>query len=113
MFLPDGGAESIATIPLNTYTVNSQESLILIFAFMGLSQLIISLLYILTFLRYRSMIPLFYLLMFFEYVMRIILESLKPIYTVGTAPGVIGDYVMVPLTLIGLWVATSPKKRLS
>ncbi len=41
MFAPDGGAQSIATIPLDSYTANGADTVILIFSYWGLSQLII------------------------------------------------------------------------
>ena len=44
---PDGGAQSIATIPLDTYTESGSAAVVLIFALWGLSQLLIGIIYIL------------------------------------------------------------------
>jgi hypothetical protein len=43
-----------------------------------------------------------YLLMILEYGLRIVLDNLKPMETIGTASGAIGDYVMVPIAIIML-----------
>jgi len=100
MFLADGGAQSIATIPLDQFTKNGAATVILLFAFWGLSQFIIGLVYIVVAWRYKGLIPIFYLLLVFEYSMRIFLGHLKPIMLTGTAPGAVGDYIMVPVCII-------------
>lgn len=102
MFSSDGGAQSIATIPLDSFTANSADAVILIFALWGLSQLLIGIVYGIVLWRYQALIPLMYLLMIFEYGMRIVLGEIKPIETTGTAPGAIGDYIIIPLAIIML-----------
>ncbi|MFW5748188.1 MAG: hypothetical protein ACOCYT_01105 [Chloroflexota bacterium] len=102
MFASDGGAQSIATIPLDTFTPNGADAVVLIFALWGLSQLIIGLLYVVVLWRYQALIPLMYLFMIVEYAMRMFLGELKPIETTGTAPGAIGDYIIVPLATVML-----------
>ena len=72
------------------------------FALWGLSQLLVGRVYVAVLWRYKALIPLMYLLMLIEYGMRIVLGSLKPIETVGTAPGAIGNYVIVPLAAVML-----------
>ncbi len=111
MFAPDGGAESIATIPLANYSAAAADTVIFVFALWGLSQLILGLLYGVVLWRYQALIPLMYLLMAFEYAMRIVLGNLKPIVTVQTAPGAIGDYIMIPLALVMLWLALQTHTR--
>jgi hypothetical protein len=59
--------------------------------FWGLSQLIIGIIYVIAAIRYRSMIPMLYLLSVFEYLMRATyIPAYKSIETAGTAPGAIG-----------------------
>ena len=45
MFAEDGGAQSIASIPLDTYSAGAGNVVITIFALWGMSQLIIGVLY--------------------------------------------------------------------
>lgn len=105
MFASDGGAQSIATIPLDSFTANGADAVILIFALWGLSQLLIGIIYGIVIWRYQALIPLMYLLMVFEYGMRIVLGAIKPIETVGRAPGDIGNFIIIPLALIMLFLS--------
>lgn len=100
IFKYDGGAQSIATIPLDTFTDNGASAVILIFAYWGLSQLIVGIMYIIVALYYKSMIPLMYLFIFMEYTGRLIIATIKPIETTSQAPGSIANYVLIPLSLI-------------
>ena len=67
VFAPDGGAQSIATIPLDTYTQGGAQSVITIFALWGLAQLAMALIMLVASIRYKSMIPLLWLFIFLEY----------------------------------------------
>lgn len=100
MFAPDGGAQTIATIPLATYSSAASDTVIQIFALWGLSQLIVGFIYTVVAIRYRNLIPLMYLFIAFEYIMRELLGSMKPIILNGTAPGGSLNIPMVILALI-------------
>ena len=99
---PDGGAQSIATIPLDSYPQGAAATVIAIFALWGLSQLLIGLLYLMAAIRYRSLIPLFYLLMIVEYAVRMAIGTFKPIETAGTAPGAVGNLPLMVLAAVML-----------
>lgn len=105
VFAPDGGAQSIATIPLDTYSANAAATVILIFSLWGLSQLLIGLIYVVVIWRYQMWIPFMYLLMVVEYGMRIFLSLVKPIETTRTAPGEVGNYLLLPLALVMLFLS--------
>jgi hypothetical protein len=111
IFLPDGGAQSIATIPLDSFTTNGEATVVHIFALWGLSQLLFGLLYIVVLWRYQSLIPLMYLFILVEYTGRLLLAFAKPIFTDGTAPGAIGNYVLIPLALLMLGLSLREKKH--
>ena len=105
MFSPDGGAQSIATIPLDSFTSDGAAAVILTFSLWGLSQFLIGIIYIVVLWRYQALIPFMYLLIIIEYSMRIVLGFLKPIETAGTAPGAIGNFIIVPFTAIMLFLS--------
>jgi hypothetical protein len=105
MFSPDGGAQSIATIPLDSFTSDGASAVILIFSLWGLSQSLIGFIYTVVLWRYQALIPFMYLLIIVEYTMRIVLGVLKPIETVGTAPGAVGNFIIVPLAVIMLFLS--------
>jgi len=105
LIAPDGGAESIATINLN---VEGGNIIVSIFALWGVSQFLMSIVFLVVFFRYKNLIPFIYILIIIEYIMRIGVGLLKPFETVGIAPGVVGNYIMVPLAVI-LFFLSIPK----
>lgn len=96
----DGGAQSIATIPLQLYSSAASDTIIMLFALWGLSQLLVGLVFMIVLLRYQSLIPAMYGILIIEYTMRIMIGVMKPIETVGTAPGGVANYVIVPVALL-------------
>jgi len=102
IFLPDGGAQSIATIPLDDFTSSGVAVVIGIFAQWGLTQLMFGLVYLIVLWRYQSLIPLMWLFIFFEWIGRLLVGFAKPMETVGTAPGAIGNLIFPLLALLML-----------
>lgn len=105
IFLPDGGAQSIATIPLITYPGDASMVVIGMFAQWGLTQLMFGLLYVLVLWRYRSLIPLMWLFIFFEWTGRLLIGFYKPFETVDTAPGAVGNMIFPVLALVMLFLS--------
>ncbi len=100
IFKDDGGAHSIATIPIDTYTEGGAKAVIFIFAYWGLSQLMFGLLQGIVALKYRSLIPLMYLFLLLEYVARYGISLFKSLETTGQAPGGVANYLFPFLCII-------------
>ena len=104
VFLPDGGANSIAT--LITFTENPDPDAVIhfVFSLWGLSQLLMGFFYILVLAKYRNLIPLMWVFILMEYSGRVLIGTvLKPLgehYFVGTAPGEVGNYIAIPFALV-------------
>lgn len=111
IFAPDGGAQSIATIPLDTYTEGGAQGIITVFALWGLAQLAMGLVMLLAAIRYKSMIPLLWLFIFLEYGGRRLVGIYKPLETVGTAPGQTAAYVFPIIAVVMLVLALWPEKN--
>lgn len=109
----DGGSGSIASIPIDLFGNGGREAVIFTFSVWGLSQLLIGIIYVITAFRYRSLIPLMYILVFIEYLGRVLIGQFKPIETLRTAPGEIGNYIFIPLSLIMLLLSINWKKMYS
>ncbi|MEE2929485.1 MAG: hypothetical protein VX599_02105 [Pseudomonadota bacterium] len=107
---PDGGAQSIATIPLDTYSAGAAANVIAIFSQWGLSQLLLTLLFILVLVRYRSLIPLFYLIFAVEMFGRMAVGHFKPVVTLETAPGASSNMPLLIAALIMLGLSLMPSK---
>lgn len=111
LLAPDGGAQSIATIPLDAFGADAAGAVVFTFSVWGLSQVLLGVVYVVVALRYRSLIPLMYTLLIVEYAGRLLVGRFKPVVTVTTPPGEIVNYVMVPLGImmlvLSLWPRTS------
>lgn len=107
----DGGAQSIATIPLDSYSSGAADAVIHIFAEWGLTQLLFGLLYVVVLWRYRTLIPLMYLFIFVEYSVRFLLTRYKPMELEGTAPGGVVNYIFPAITLLMFILAVRTRKR--
>ena len=85
----DGGAQSIATIPLDRYTKPAADTIVFLFAYWGLSQLLMALMYMVILWKYRCLLPLACLLFTIEYGWRLYIPRFtkKQCPTDATAPG--------------------------
>ncbi|MEE4194745.1 MAG: hypothetical protein V2J07_06080 [Anaerolineae bacterium] len=110
IFLPDGGAQSIATIPLNTFSASAEAVIIGMFAQWGLSQLMVGLMMAVVLWRYRSLIPLMWLFILLEWSGRLLIGLAKPFETVNTAPGAVGNRVIPLLAVLMLVLSLREKK---
>lgn len=111
MFAPDGGAQSIATIPLDSYPSPAASAVILVFALWGLSQMLLGLVYVVVLWRVRVLVPLMYLLFVVEYVGRLGLGLWKPLQTVETPPGATANLVFPLLGLAMLVLSLRQRSR--
>jgi hypothetical protein len=94
---PDGGAGSIAGLDLS----KGGENIIFAFGLWGLSQLLHAFIQLLVAFRYRTLIPLFYLILFIETLGRMAVGATKsPILLHGAPPGGIANYFLLPLSII-------------
>ena len=97
IFFPDGGANIIASIDVS---VDGGNTIISMFALWGLSQLLFGVFYVVVAVRYRSLVPLMFVFILVEYSIRTLIGVFKPIETVRVAPGAIGNFILIPLSLL-------------
>ena len=109
IFKYDGGAQSIATIPLDTFTEGGAAVVILIFAYWGLSQLMFGIIQVIVAFKYKSLIPLMYLMLVIEWTGRFGISYFKPIETTGQAPGGIGNMVLPFVCLVMFFLSINRK----
>ncbi len=102
IFYADGGAQSISTIPLDTYTPGAAQNVIALFSRMGLDQLLLGLLFVVVLIRYRAMIPLMYVLMIVNYIALEGIVYMKPLVLAGTSGASTPALVLTALTISGL-----------
>ncbi len=98
----DGGAQSISTIPLDTYPPGAAQNVIGLFARLGLEQILLASIFLLVLVRYRALIPLMYVLMVAHFMGGKIVAQFKPLALVGTSAVSTPFLVIAALSVIGL-----------
>ena len=99
LLAPDGGAGSIAGMDLS---VQGANGIIFAFSLWGSAQLIYALIQLVVAFRYRSLVPLMWLLIVLETLLRVLVGRMKPVHFAHTPPGAIGNYVYLPLAILML-----------
>ncbi len=95
---PDGGAQSIASIALDSFPPGAAATVVAVFALWGISQLVLALFYTVVLWRYRALVPLMYGLMMVEYALRAALPLFKEgVEKTATAPGEVANLVLIAL----------------
>jgi hypothetical protein len=110
MFLPDGGAQSIATIDLS---IAGGANIVAIFGQWGAIQLLLALLLWVLLLRYRGLVPLVLLVFILEPALRALEGHLKPVTTEGVAPGVALNWMVEPILVAAFFLSLCPAQRRS
>ena len=103
----DGGAQSISTIPLDTYPPAAAQNVVGLFARLGLEQLLFGSLCLLVLLRYRALIPLMYLLIVAHYLASRVVGQIKPLVLAGTSGARTPALVIAILCALGLALSLS------
>ncbi|WP_109354528.1 hypothetical protein [Sphingorhabdus sp. EL138] len=111
IFAADGGAQSIATIPLDSYSDGAAATIIAIFAQWGLVQLLLGMVMLLAAVRYNSMVPLMWLIVLVEWIGRGLIGQFKPVETIGTAPGQVGNMMIPIIALVMLVLSLIPPRK--
>lgn len=101
----DGGAQSIAGLPLDTYSDSAQNNIIAIFSLWGFSQILMLLIYFPIIIKYQSLIPAFWMIQLIEWSGRWLTSFFKPMILPESPPGEIGNYVFTVFSIIMLFFA--------
>ena len=94
--------QSADGIPLDTYTAAASQTIVAVFAVSSLRRLIISLICVLALFRYRSAVPLMFVVLGVNYLGGQLIFKFIPIVRVGTPPGLVMNLFMFGLTVVGL-----------
>ena len=112
MFASDGGAQSIGSVKLDSFTQGGADSVVTMFGLWGMEQFVIGLIVLVILWRYKSLIPLAWAIYAIEYSGRALSHVFTPgLVTEHTPPGVMVDTVLVPLAIAMLIFAIFTTKR--
>jgi len=95
-------ASSADGIPLDTFTSAGAQTVVSLFALLGLSHLVICLVGILVLVRYRALVPLMFALLLLQHLSRTLILQIIPIARTGTPPGSAVNLVLLALMIVGL-----------
>ena len=95
-------AQSADGIPLENYPAAAAQTILAIFTISSLRRLIISLICAVVLFRYRSAVPLMFVVLGLTYLGGQVIFQFVPIVRVGTPPGVVVNLIMFGLTIVGL-----------
>ena len=98
-------------IPLDSFTPAGARAVVALFAIWGLAQLMIVLVGLLAFFRYRAMVPFMFALLLLEHLSRKVILTLRPIVPSGaTPPGLFVNIVLVTLMIVGFGLSVWRKE---
>lgn len=103
----DGGAQSVSTIPLDSYSASAAQNVIAVFARMGLEQFLLGILYVVALVRYRAMLPLMYAVAVSHDIAIEAIARFKPLALVGTSGARAPALVLMALAIAGLILSLS------
>jgi len=95
-------AQSADGFPLETYPAAAAQTIVAIFAVSSLRRLIISLICAVVLFRYRSAVPLMFVVLGLNYLGGQLIFQFIPIGRIGTPPGVVVNLIMFGLMIVGL-----------
>jgi len=95
-------AQSADAIPLETYPAAAAQTILAIFTVSAFRRLIISLICAVVLFRYRSAVPVMFVVLGLSYLGGQIIFQFIPIVRVGAPPGAVMNLIMFGLTVVGL-----------
>jgi hypothetical protein len=98
----DGGAQSVSTMPLDTYPAGAAQNIIGLMARMGLEQLLLGLIFLVVLLRYRALVPLMYLVAVAHALGGSLIGEMKPLALAGASGAGTMHLIIAALSVIGL-----------
>ena len=107
LFKDDGGAQSVSTIPLDSYPAGAAQNIIALFARMGLEQLLLAALFVVVLVRYRALIPLMYAVVVVHYIASRGVGLMKPLALAGPSGARTPALVIAVISVIGLVLSVS------
>lgn len=97
-------------IPIASYPAAAGQTIVALFAGLGLNHLLWAVLFIIVLLRYRTLVPLMFTLRLISSIIAAIQDRLHPLPTTGAPPGRYVMIVFLVLTISGLVLSLWPRR---
>jgi hypothetical protein len=102
IFMGHNVASSADGIPLDTFTPAGTQTVVSLFASLGLSLIVICLVCILVLIRYRTLVPFMFSLLLLDQLSRKLINHFLPVPRTGSPPGSIVTLVLLAMMIVGL-----------
>jgi hypothetical protein len=89
-------------VPLATFPPAAVQSLVSLWALLGLAHVVIALLCLLVLIRYRGMLPFMFILLLFQNLGGQLISHFLPLVRVGAPPASIVNLTLLSLMIVGL-----------
>jgi hypothetical protein len=96
-------------IPLDTFPAGAAQTVVSLFALLGLSHFMFCLLGILVLVRYRNMVPSMFALLLLQQLGRYLIVQFIPIVRTGTPPGFYVNLGLLAVLIVGLALSLQRK----
>jgi hypothetical protein len=107
LLAPDGGAGTIAGMDLS---VAGAQGIIFAFSLWGSAQLLYAFMQLVVYFKYKTLIPLMYILIIVETLLRVLVGYIKPVHFAHTPPGAYGNYIILPLAILMLFLSLQERR---
>ena len=98
----DGGAQSVSTMPLDTYPPSAAQNIIGLMARMGLEQLLLGLIFLVVLVRYRALVPLMYFVAVLHFLGGRAISEMKPLALAGASGAATMHLIIGAISVVGL-----------
>lgn len=102
IFMARSVASSADGIPLDAFSAGAAQTVVGLFAMLGLAHLMLYLMCVIALLRYRALVPLMYALLLVDQLGRKAIRYFLPIPSAGSPPGTTVMFVLLGLIVVGL-----------
>jgi hypothetical protein len=92
-------------IPLASYPAGAAQTIVSVWALLGLARIVLCVIYLVVLVRYRSLVPFFYILFLLQNFAGDLVLRYLPLARVGAPPASLINNLFLALTLLGLLLA--------
>lgn len=104
-------ASSADGIPLDSFTPGGAQTVLSLFALLGLANLIICVVCIVVLVRYRTLIPIMFVLLVLQHLGRYLILHFLPVPRTGAPPGTVINLVLLGGMIIGLALSLRSRRN--
>jgi hypothetical protein len=98
-------------IPLDTYPAGAAQTIVSLWALLGLSRVVLSVLCLTVLIRYRGLIPFLFVLFLLAHLAGELISRYLPLARTGAPPASIINFTFLLLTILGLLLSVWRRRR--